>query len=80
MINLLNTEKKDKINHYWGVLSNYQKYNEFFEEEISKNLKEAYFDYSIISLGILNKQNRKLYEEEKSKCNNLIKRSLYHGT
>ena len=50
------------------------------EEEISKNLKEAYFDYSIISLGILNKQDRKIYEKGKSNCDNLVKRSLYHGT
>ena len=50
IINVLSNEKKEKINIFWGCLSNYEEYNTFFEKELIKDLKKAKFDYSLIGL------------------------------
>ena len=80
LINILDKKQKEDVKKYWKTLSKYQKYNEFFEEELSKNLKESFLDYSVKSLAILSKQNKKKYEASKSQCPNVVKRILYHGT
>ena len=80
LLDILDESKKKEIEKFWETLSKYENYNEFFEKEIFKNLKESYFDYSVTSLAILNKQNRKKYEESRKKCPNCVKRILYHDT
>ena len=80
LLEILDENQNKEVTKYWKSFSKYQNYNEFFEKEISKSLKESYFDYSVISLAILSKQNRKKYEESKSQCPNLVKKILYHGT
>ena len=79
IINLLNEEQKNEINIYWGCLSNYIEYSSFFEQELIKDLKKTRFDYSVISLGILEK-NDDLYKNKKIKCPNMKKMILYHGS
>ena len=78
IINLLNKEKEKKINIFWGCLSNYEEYNTFFEQELTKDLKKTKFDYSIISLGILEQENE--YNSKRKSCPNMQKRILYHGS
>ena len=80
LLEILDENQNKEVTKYWKSFSKYQNYNEFFEKEISKSLKESYFEYSVISLAILSKQNRKKYEESKSQCPNLVKKILYHGT
>ena len=80
LFNLLEKNKKEEIIKFMKTLSKYQSYNEFFEKEISKSIKESYFEYSVISLAILKKQNLKKYEKSKEECPNCVKRILYHGT
>ena len=65
IINLLNEEKKEKSYIYWGCLSNYEEYSSFFEQELFKDLKKTKFDYSLISLGILEKKMKIIKEEKK---------------
>ena len=79
LINFLNEENQDKINKYWGYLSIYEEYNSFFEEEFQKDLKNTFFDYSLISMAILEK-NDKSYKSKRDSCPNVIKRILYHGS
>ena len=80
MIKYFNKDNQDKINNYWGFLSNYEEYNSFFEEEFQQDLKNTYFDYSLISLAILEKINKEDYNTKRDSCNNVKKRILYHGS
>ena len=73
-------DKKEKINLYWGCLSNYAEYNSFFEQEFTKDLKNTKFDYSLISLGILERKDKAEYKLKRDKCLNMKKRILYHGS
>ena len=79
LIEYLNEDKKEKINLYWGCLSNYAEYNSFFEQEFTKDLKNTKFDYSLISLGILERKDEPEYKLKRDKCLNMKKRILYHG-
>ena len=79
LINILH-DKKEEIIKFRKSLSKYKSYNEFFEEEITKHLKLSIFDYSVVSLVILDRIIRKSYETAKKKCPNVIKKFLYHGS
>ena len=79
IINILNEKQKEKINIYSGSLSNYIEYSSFLEKELIKDLKKTRFDYSLISLGILDK-NDDLYKNKKMNCHNMKKMILYHGS
>ena len=80
IIKFLNDKKKSLVDNYWRNLSKYEEYNSFFEEELRFDLKKAKFDYSIISLGILEGRNIDEYNSKRSKCPNMEKRILYHGS
>ena len=82
IINLLKDEPKMKIDNYWKCLSKYEEYSSFFEQELIKDLKNTKFDYSIISLGILEKkdEDEEKYKFMRNKCFNMEKRILYHGS
>ena len=80
LISLLNNPNKSKINIYWGSLSKYAEYNIFFEEEFTKDLKNTKFDYSLISLGILERNDEYQYKSKRDGCPNMKKRILYHGS
>jgi hypothetical protein len=64
IFNLLNKDSQYKINKYWGCLSKYDEYDSFFEKEFQKDLKNTIFDYSLISLGILEKKMRKIIKQK----------------
>ena len=82
LINLLEEEKREEIDIYWGSLSNYNKYNIYFEKEFEKDLKKTIFDYSLISLAILEKEeeDENEYKSKRDACPNVVKRILYHGS
>ena len=74
LINYLTEEKKNKIDIYWGCLSNYEEYNSFFEKELIKDLKNTRFDYSLISLGIIENKDEFEYKNKRDICPNMIKK------
>ena len=82
LINLLEEDKREEIDIYWGCLSNYNEYNIFFEKEFEKDLKKTKFDYSLISLAILEKdeEEEEEYKTKTDACPNITKRILYHGS
>ena len=81
LIKYLNKDNQNEINRYWGCLSNYEEYNSFFEEEFQKDLKNTYFDYSVISFSILEKnEEEEDYKKNRNSCPNVKKRILYHGS
>ena len=82
LINLLEKKKKEEIDIYCGCLSNYNEYNIFFEKEFKNDLKKTIFDYSLISLAILEKKekNEEEYKSKRDASTNNSKRILYHGS
>ena len=80
IIKYLNKDIQNKINNYWRCLSNYEEYNSFFEKEFQKDLKNTYFDYSLISLAILENIDKEDYNTKRDSCNNVKKKILYHNS
>ena len=65
---------------YWSILSLYSEFSQIFESELKKELKNSYFEYSLISLSIYEQPNRKHFLKEKKNYKNLEVKYLYHGT
>ena len=61
-------------------LGKYDKYMELFETEINSTLKNSVFEFSIVSLVILDRENYDKFENERAKCPNRYDKILYHGT
>ena len=80
MKNLLDINKQNEIDIYWRCLSNYEEYGSFFEKEFINDLRQTYFDYSLIALNILEKEDENIYKQKRNSCPNVIKRIMYHGT
>ena len=80
LLNFMDYNNQSKIDIYWRCLSHYEEYNSFFEKEFRKDLKKTLFDYSLISLVILENENENEYRQKRNECPNMIKRILYHGT
>ena len=52
----------------------------FFENDIIRALKHSVFEFSIVSLVILDRENFDIFENEKANCPNRCDQLLYHGT
>ena len=82
LINIFDETRKEDFLIFWGILSEYQNYNEIFERDISKVLKDSYFDYSIIGAAIVERdeKDKKEFDEAKNNCPNCIPSFLFHGS
>ena len=75
LLNLTN-EKKEENEEYWDFLSLFQEYNEHFEKTFIKDLKNCYFDYSLVSINCVLSDNQE--ENEKRNSEYKKKKILYH--
>ncbi len=80
LINTLNKKDKEEIEDIYGRLLKYNEYIKIFEKEFAKANRESYFDYSIISMVVIEREKFDVFENERSKCPNRIDRVLFHGT
>ena len=80
IINLLNKNEFLRINDTLFHLSKYNKYMKFFNDEFEKAKKESIFEFSMISLVIIEREDFEKFESERDKCLNRVDRILYHGT
>lgn len=55
--------KKNEIENYWKYLSKYEEYNNEFD--FLKDLKNCHFDYSIISMNIVERKIQKNMNKRK---------------
>ena len=74
---IMNQEPKNEIVNYWKFLSKYEEYNNEFD--ILRDLKNCHFDYSIISMNIIERDNPEEYIQKKKECKNMKKIILYHA-
>ena len=61
-------------------LSRYNKCIKLFNQEFIKSLKESIFEFSIISMVIIEREDYDIFETERKKCPNRVDKILYHGT
>ena len=72
----LNPKVKQEFINYSNSLYKYEKYSEFFELNFVQNLKKCKFDYSLISMNILENDNSE-YEQKCGNCPNMKKEIVY---
>lgn len=80
LLNLVEPDIKERIIKYWSILSNYEKFNKKFEEELFNAIKNSYFDYSLVNLSIYEQSNKDRYLSSMKECENVVKKYLFHGT
>ena len=75
-------EEKDLIemNDTKNRLSKYNECIMLFNKELEKSKKESIFEFSFISLVVIEREDFEKYKEERQKCPNRVERILYHGT
>ena len=80
MINLLNQNDIKEINDIKFLLSKYNDHIKLFDKEFEKAKRESIFEFSIISLVIIERENIEKFEQERKKCPNRVEKILFHGT
>ena len=80
---ILKLLKKDdllEINDIGFRLSKYNEYMKFFSKRFEKAMQESIFEFSVVSLIIIERENFEKFEKEREKCPNRVDKILYHGT
>ena len=80
IMNLLYSDDFNEINYIEFLLSKYNNYIKLFNEEMKKAQKDSIFEFSIISLVLMEREDLEKFEQEREKCPNLIDKILFHGT
>ena len=80
MMNFLSKEAFKDINDIKFRLGKYSKFVSTFEEKFQRSLRESIFEFSVVSLVIIDRQDFDKFETERQNCNNKIDKILYHGT
>ena len=77
--NNLSLEAEEQEINIKRFIKNTDKYNEFFDVEIEIAYKNSVFEYNIIHIFLVDKDDCQ-YQSEKKKCPNRKDRILFHGT
>ena len=80
LLSFVENNNKNNILNFWNKLSKYEMFNKNFEVEISKAIKESYFDYGLISLSIFERKKIEDYLQAKENCPAVVTKYLFHGT
>ena len=77
---LLNKKNLEEINDTEKRLLNYNKCMESFEKDFEERKKNSIFEFVIISLVVMEREDFEVFEKQRNNCPNRIERILYHGT
>ena len=80
LLQILKKEDLEYINDIHGRLMNYNEYIQLFEKDFEERKRNSVFEFSIISLVIMEREDFNVFEKERKICPNRIDRILYHGT
>ena len=80
MIKLLDSNDLKEINDIRFRLSKYNKLIKFFMKEFDKTKKESIFEFSVISLVVMEREDFEKFKKERKLCPNRVDKILYHGT
>ena len=77
---LLNPDDFKEIQNIEFLLSKYNEHIVLFDKDFERAKKESIFEFSIISMVIIERQDYEKFEEERKKCPNRVDKILFHGT
>ena len=80
MMHFLNQEAIMDINDTKFRLGKYSKFVETFEVKLQRSLRDSIFEFSVVSLVILDRKDFDIFEKERQSCPNKVDKILYHGT
>mgnify|MGYP002624713261 CR=1 FL=1 len=80
ILNLLNLNDLKELNDTKYRLSQYIECAKLFSKEFEKAKKESIFEFSAISLVVIERENLEIFERERCNCPNREEQILYHGT
>ena len=80
ILKLLNQEDLKEINDIKNRLLNYNEYIKLFTKDFEERKRNSIFEFSIISLVIMEREDFQIFEKERKKFPNRVDRILYHGT
>ena len=80
IMNLLNPNVFKIINEIKFRLSKYNGIIQLFNKEFEKAKRESIFEFSVISLVIMERQDFEKFKQERAKCQNRVDKILFHGT
>ena len=80
MINFLNEDDKKEIKDISYRLAKYNKYIKLFDKEFEKSRRESIFEFSAVSLVIIEREDFKNFKNGRKNCPNKVEKILYHGT
>ena len=61
-------------------LLNYNEYIKIFEKDFEERKRNSIFEFSMISLVVMEREDFQTFEKERKNCPNRVDRILYHGT
>ena len=76
--NLISQAKAQELNQL-GIIEELDEFNQLFDIEIEKYLKESIFEYKITHIFLIEKESQK-YKKAKNLCKNTETKILLHGT
>ena len=76
----LNKEDFDYITDIRKRLNNYNEYMKLFEKDFEQRKRNSIFEFSIISLVVMEREDFQTFEKERKNCPNRVDKILYHGT
>jgi hypothetical protein len=76
----LNKKEKNELKEIYIFLENYKEYIRRFEKTLELAKKESIFEYSVISLVIIERGDFYQFKQEREKCPNRVDKILFHGT
>ena len=80
IMNLVPKKDLNDINDTIIRLGKYKAYSEFFEKELDKSMRKSYFEFSPVSIAIIDREDFDTFEKERRNCPNRCEKLLYHGT
>ena len=78
--NLLKNDELNEINDIKNRLSIYNEHTKQFEIEFEKAKRNSIFEFSIVSLVIIEREEYIKFEKGKNNCPNIVDKILFHGT
>ena len=80
ILSLLSKNDFKEMNNTRYLLSKYNKYVKLFNKEFEISKKESIFEFSLISLVVIEREDFERFEKEREKCPHRVDKILYHGT
>ena len=80
ILNLLSYADLKEMKDIKNRLSRYNNSIKLFNKEFEKSKKESIFEFSIISLVVIEREDFETFERERKRCPHRVERILYHGT